>query len=113
MPAIGDCPVDPGRFDDDRRACAVNIQQGLTIDRIDNWRDSESRYHRPFEHDSNGDSIDGDYGPSRWTGYTDFWIREDGAPATQWTGERHLLEYCCGPRSRIGDPNNFVDNSSK
>eukprot|EP00959_Pyramimonas_sp_CCMP1952_P075037 1567983-Pyramimonas_sp.AAC.1 len=111
MPAIGDCPVDPGKFDDERRADAVNIQQGLTVDRIDNWRDEESSYHHPFEHDSNGDSSDGDYCPSRWTGYTEFGIREDCALATQLTGERLLLEYCCDPRSRIGDPKNFVDNS--
>eukprot|EP00959_Pyramimonas_sp_CCMP1952_P270062 5645744-Pyramimonas_sp.AAC.1 len=50
---------------------------------------------------------------SRWTGYTEVRIREDCALATQWTGERFLLEYCCGPQSRIGDPENFVDNSCK
>ena len=26
--------------------------------------------------DSNGESSDGDYYPSRWTGWTDFWVRE-------------------------------------
>eukprot|EP00959_Pyramimonas_sp_CCMP1952_P356510 7465890-Pyramimonas_sp.AAC.1 len=63
MPAIGDCPVGPEKLDDRRRTCAVNIQQGLTVDRIDNWRDKESKYHHPFERDSNGDSSDGDYCP--------------------------------------------------
>eukprot|EP00959_Pyramimonas_sp_CCMP1952_P395015 8276141-Pyramimonas_sp.AAC.1 len=29
------------------------------------------------------------------------------------TGERLLLEYCCGLQSRIGDPRSFVDNSRK
>eukprot|EP00959_Pyramimonas_sp_CCMP1952_P011239 235467-Pyramimonas_sp.AAC.1 len=44
---------------------------------------------------------------------TEFWIREDCAPATQWTRERILLECCCGSQSRIGDPTNFVDNPCK
>eukprot|EP00959_Pyramimonas_sp_CCMP1952_P166535 3480912-Pyramimonas_sp.AAC.1 len=70
MPAIGDCPVDPEKFGDRRRAYAVNAQQGLTVDRIDNWRDTESKHHHRFEYDSNGDFSDGDYCPSRWTGYT-------------------------------------------
>eukprot|EP00959_Pyramimonas_sp_CCMP1952_P106859 2233897-Pyramimonas_sp.AAC.1 len=43
----------------------------------------------------------------------EFWIREDFAPATHWTGERFLLTYCCGPRRKIGHPKNFVDNSRK
>eukprot|EP00959_Pyramimonas_sp_CCMP1952_P195462 4086979-Pyramimonas_sp.AAC.1 len=111
MPAIGDCPVELDKLDDKRRTYAVNSQQGLTIDRIDSWRDEGSRYHRPFECDSDDDSSDGDYCLSKWTGYTEFRIREDCAPATQWTGGRLLLEYCCGPQSRIGDPENFVDNS--
>eukprot|EP00959_Pyramimonas_sp_CCMP1952_P394259 8260865-Pyramimonas_sp.AAC.1 len=42
MPAIGDCPVEADMLDDYRRTYAVNSQQGLTIDRIDNWRDEES-----------------------------------------------------------------------
>eukprot|EP00959_Pyramimonas_sp_CCMP1952_P092507 1936158-Pyramimonas_sp.AAC.1 len=88
-PAIGECPIDPEKLDDRRRTYAVNTQQGLTVDRIDNWRDE--------------DSSDGDHCPSRWTGYTEFWIQEDCAPATQWTGERLLLEYRCGPQSRIGN----------
>eukprot|EP00959_Pyramimonas_sp_CCMP1952_P363306 7607916-Pyramimonas_sp.AAC.1 len=90
MPVIGDCPIDPEKLDDRRRSYAVNTQQGLTVDRIDKWRDEDSKYHHPFEHNSNGDSSDGDYCPSRWTGSTEFWIREDCAPATQWTGERLL-----------------------
>eukprot|EP00959_Pyramimonas_sp_CCMP1952_P157257 3288556-Pyramimonas_sp.AAC.1 len=101
MPAIGDCPA------------PRLTQQGLTVDRSDNWRDKEGTYHRPFEYNPNGDSSDGDYCPSRWTGYTESWIREDCAPATQWTGERLLSEYCCGPQSRIGDPKNAVDNPCK
>eukprot|EP00959_Pyramimonas_sp_CCMP1952_P162900 3405600-Pyramimonas_sp.AAC.1 len=28
-------------------------------------------------------------------------------------GKWLLLEYSCGPQSRIGDPKNFVDNSCK
>eukprot|EP00959_Pyramimonas_sp_CCMP1952_P334620 7007369-Pyramimonas_sp.AAC.1 len=43
MPAIGDCPVELDKLDDERRTYAVNSQQGLTIDRIGNWRDEESR----------------------------------------------------------------------
>eukprot|EP00959_Pyramimonas_sp_CCMP1952_P288197 6026558-Pyramimonas_sp.AAC.1 len=113
MPATSDCPIGPERLDDRRRTFAIHTQRGLTVDRADNWRDEDNKYHRPCEHDSNGDSSDGDYCPSRWTGWTEFWIREGCAPATQWTGERLLLEYCCGLQSRIGDPKNFVDNSCR
>eukprot|EP00959_Pyramimonas_sp_CCMP1952_P381581 7995659-Pyramimonas_sp.AAC.1 len=105
--------MDPEKLDDRRRIYAITTQQGLTVDRADNWRDGDNKYQHPFEHNSNGDSSDGDYSPSRWTGYTEFWIREDCAPATQWTGERLLLEYCRAPRSRIGNPKNSVDNSCK
>eukprot|EP00959_Pyramimonas_sp_CCMP1952_P090457 1893616-Pyramimonas_sp.AAC.1 len=72
MPTIGDCPVEMEKLDDKRRTYADNSQQGLTIDRVDNWRDEESRYHHPFEYDSDGDSSDGDYRLSEWTGYTEF-----------------------------------------
>eukprot|EP00959_Pyramimonas_sp_CCMP1952_P407965 8549573-Pyramimonas_sp.AAC.1 len=88
MPVNSDCPIDPERLDDRRRTYAINTQQGLTIDRADSWRDEDNTYHRPLEQNSNGDSRDGDHCPSRWTGWTEFWIREDCAPATQWTGER-------------------------
>eukprot|EP00959_Pyramimonas_sp_CCMP1952_P303472 6350567-Pyramimonas_sp.AAC.2 len=91
MPVSTDCPIDPDRLDDRRRTYAVNTQHGMTIDRADNWRDEDSKYHRPFEQNANDDSSGGDYRPNRWTGWTEFWIREDCAPATQWTGERLLL----------------------
>eukprot|EP00959_Pyramimonas_sp_CCMP1952_P403590 8457165-Pyramimonas_sp.AAC.1 len=58
MPTIGDCPVELDKLDDQRRTHAVNSQQGLTIDRTDNWRDEESRYHHPCDYDSDGDSSD-------------------------------------------------------
>eukprot|EP00959_Pyramimonas_sp_CCMP1952_P074339 1553340-Pyramimonas_sp.AAC.1 len=70
MLAIGDCPVELNRLDGKRRIYAVNSQQGLTINRIGNWRDEASRYHHPFEYDLDGDSSDGDYCLSRWTGCT-------------------------------------------
>eukprot|EP00959_Pyramimonas_sp_CCMP1952_P089374 1869552-Pyramimonas_sp.AAC.1 len=82
MPVTSDCPIDPERLDDRRRTYAINTQQGWTVDRADNWRDEDNKYHHQFEHISNGDSSDGDYCPSIWTGYTEFWIREDCAPAT-------------------------------
>eukprot|EP00959_Pyramimonas_sp_CCMP1952_P323960 6780030-Pyramimonas_sp.AAC.1 len=85
----------------------------MTIDRTDSWRDEDSKYHRPFEQNLNGDSSDGDYRPNRWTGWTECWIREDCAPATQWTWDRLLLEYCCGPHRKIGNPKHFVDCSCK
>eukprot|EP00959_Pyramimonas_sp_CCMP1952_P456377 9473069-Pyramimonas_sp.AAC.1 len=74
MPAIGDCPVDPEKLDYRRRAYAVDAKQGLTVDRVDNWRGKESQNHRPCEYISNVESSDGDYCLSRWTGYTEFWI---------------------------------------
>eukprot|EP00959_Pyramimonas_sp_CCMP1952_P298031 6234375-Pyramimonas_sp.AAC.1 len=111
MPANSDCPIGPERLDDRRRTSAINTQQGLTVDRADSWRDEDNKYHHPFEHNSNRGSSDGDYHPCRWTGWTEFRIWEDCAPATQWTGERLMLECCCGPQSRIGNPKNFVDNS--
>eukprot|EP00959_Pyramimonas_sp_CCMP1952_P035601 745525-Pyramimonas_sp.AAC.1 len=46
-------------------------------------------------------------------GRNSFWIRDDCAPATQWTGDRLLLGCCCGPESSIGNPKNFDDNSCK
>eukprot|EP00959_Pyramimonas_sp_CCMP1952_P274391 5735512-Pyramimonas_sp.AAC.1 len=58
MPTIGDCPVKLDKLDDKRRTYAVKSQQGSTIDRIDNWRNEESRYQHPFEYDSDGDSSD-------------------------------------------------------
>eukprot|EP00959_Pyramimonas_sp_CCMP1952_P262384 5486319-Pyramimonas_sp.AAC.1 len=88
MPAIGDWSVELNKLDDTSRTYAVNPQRGLTIDRIDNWRDEESIYHYPFDYDLDGDSSDGDYCLSRWTGCAEFRIREDCVPATQWTGER-------------------------
>eukprot|EP00959_Pyramimonas_sp_CCMP1952_P104819 2190902-Pyramimonas_sp.AAC.1 len=81
-PANADCPVDPDRLDDRRRIYAINTRHRLTIDRTDSWRDEDNKYHHPFEQNSTGDSSDGDYHPGRWTGWTEFWIREDCAPAT-------------------------------
>eukprot|EP00959_Pyramimonas_sp_CCMP1952_P123069 2572689-Pyramimonas_sp.AAC.1 len=77
-----DCPVDPDRLADQRRTYAINVRHGFTIDRADNWRAEDVKYHRPFEQNSNADSSDGDYHPSRWTDWAEFWIRDDCAPAT-------------------------------
>eukprot|EP00959_Pyramimonas_sp_CCMP1952_P332810 6969220-Pyramimonas_sp.AAC.1 len=62
-PVTIDCPVDPGRLADQRRTYAINVRHGLTIDRTDNWRDEDVKYHHPFEQNSNADSSDGDYHP--------------------------------------------------
>ena len=70
-------------------------------------------YYHPFEMHSNDDSSDGDYRLNKWCGFTEFTVLEDSAPATQWTGERLLIEYCCGEQSRLGNPRNFVDNACK
>ena len=107
------CPVDPAILDDKRNTFAFNLQLGISVDEHDTWRDEDGPYHHPFGHLEDGESSDGDYYPSRWTGWTDFWIREDCAPAREWNGERLLLEYCCGPQSKIGNPRNFLDESCK
>ena len=105
------CPVDIGRLSDTRRTYAYNLTTRRSVDRLDNWRDSDSTYYHPFEMTSNEDSSDGDYRLNKWWGFTEFTIADDSAPATQWSGERLLIEYCCGEQSRLGNPRNFVDNA--
>ena len=82
------CPVDD--LDDNRRTFAFNLQLGITADSTDSWRNEDGPYRRPFGHLEDGESSDGDWYPSRWTGWTDFWVREDCVPARELNGDRLL-----------------------
>eukprot|EP00959_Pyramimonas_sp_CCMP1952_P376563 7887297-Pyramimonas_sp.AAC.1 len=39
--------------------------------------------------------------------------KEPAMDRNEWTGEILILEYCCGSNSKIGNPINLFDNSSR
>ena len=111
VPTSSDCPVDLNKLSNERRTCAYNIATRRSLEKHDDWRKPGNRCCHPFSMQSNEDSSDGDYDLNKWCGFTEFTVLEDSAPATQWTEERLLIEYCCGENSRLGNPRNFVDSA--